>query len=661
MKKRLFAFLLTFCLLLSAWSGFSVLALDSATSEDVSLPVTEEPISGDNTFNKIHFYFDTAKHAFIDDMAELQSATASVKSDYAAAIMMAEGTEPADENVYITVQFASDYMSDKTYLSLKAAREEAKTAIERDMAKTRQNAYSKSYHAAIVEENLPLLSAIPYTDANAIGYSPFVTLTVPAALLDTAVLAEVAENANILHISLTDGFEAQAMDEVDGGGFDWEKAPKTDWGDVLECIGATGLVQNGADTEVGINNGAGMKVGIYEQSRSWFDVDNVLRFTLNKCDKTHANLSYLFEDEENPQMIFRPGDEANNGCEWGFTHATKVASVLVKMLPAATFYFANNESSLWDGLRIEGVSWFIEQGCDIVNCSFGYTSCQQYRYDIDAVYDYQIESTGIIVVFAAGNVDNTDNTGTPNIASPGLAYNVITVGGVFYDSSAWVHTDEACYLDPGGRIKPNISAPYAMNIENLGVIWGTSLSAPLVTACITILQQHVIENISTRYSWERIVPIVMATAQKTGDYTAANGIYECADDKVGAGIINLARMLSAGNNTVINASGNDSAVVYSRSVTLSAGKEICIAASWLVEATSVPIEYPGGSVTIPDYNLYLNTVSGTVAVSTYTENNVEYIRYTVPKNVSTQTYTILLVRMETVSQPKQIGIAYYYK
>ena len=102
MKKRLFAFLLTLCMLLPAWSGFSVLALDSAASEDVSLPVTEEPMASENPFQKIHFYFGSEENAFIDDMLELQSATASVKSDYAAAAaMMARSGEPTDENVLL--------------------------------------------------------------------------------------------------------------------------------------------------------------------------------------------------------------------------------------------------------------------------------------------------------------------------------------------------------------------------------------------------------------------------------------------------------------------------------------------------------------------------------------------------------------------------------
>ena len=93
------------------------------------------------------------------------------------------------------------------------------------------------------------------------------------------------------------------------------------------------------------------------------------------------------------------------------------------MLPDAEFYFANTPSTT-TGTVLEGIEWFIEQGCDVVNCSFGYDQDVQYRYDVDAVYDYQIGANNIIVVAATGN------SAEKYVGSPAQAYNVIAVGGV---------------------------------------------------------------------------------------------------------------------------------------------------------------------------------------------------------------------------------------
>ncbi|MBE6638296.1 MAG: hypothetical protein E7616_02420, partial [Ruminococcaceae bacterium] len=414
MKKKFLAILLIFCILLTAGNGFSALAQDLAASENTDLSIPEEPIAGDDIYNKIHFYFDTPEHAYMDDAAELQSAVASVKSDYAAsAAMSARSGEATDENVYVTVQFAADYMETKEYRSLAADLANVKSAEERDLLKTRRNAYSKRYHAALIEENMPLLSDIPYTDAHPIDYSSFVTLTVPAVQLDTEVLSEIAENENILHISLTDGFEVVSESDTDTDPT-MNNSSKTGWLDVLECIGAKNIVQNATYT------GDGIKVGIYESTT--IQIDSRPYTYANICDTANPNLVQFVTDN---RLTVRPNaGEGFPGYDYtGVTHATAIASILALMLPDAEFYFAHLPPNTI-GQRIEGVAWFIEQGCDIVNCSIGIGSTG-YRYDVDAVYDYQIYTSLITVVKSAGNTTRHPNQ---HVTSPGYGYNVITVG-----------------------------------------------------------------------------------------------------------------------------------------------------------------------------------------------------------------------------------------
>jgi|GEM_PF-3257223 len=634
MKKRVFILVLTACMILPCFNGLSVTALDTLTDDSVVAPMPEASES-DNVYNKLHFYFDTEAHATIESAAELQTATASVKADYVSAQnTMARSGEAAEENVYITVQFASDYLEDETYLELKSNRENAKTALQRDSAKSRQNAYSKSYHQALVTENMPLLSAIPYTDFNVIDYSSFVTLTVPAVSLDPQVLETIAENENILHISLTDGFEVEPI--VGSSASTDEPHDKSEWLDVLECINAKDIYESRQYT------GNGVKVGIYEYNTVTFN----LNYTFdNVCDVTHENLQSIVNDD---RFVFRSGDEGTEGYEYDITHATIVVSILTNMLPDATFYFANTPVNTTGQCR-EGVGWFISQGCDVVNCSFGSPSTT-YRYDYDAVYDYQIEVNDITVIVSAGNVPKV---GSSQLASPTRAHNVITVGGIEYTSEeGWIHASDSCYL--GSSVKPNVVAPYYIQIPNItGEFSGTSGSAPLVTACVAVLYEHAYERISGYFPAHLAMPMLMSSANKTDVYyeQSAN---QRLDLHVGAGVVNLERILQCSFYDY-DLQGMYHQVVKEVPLYVMADTDIQIVLTWLAKATPVPYNQSGGDCYVPDYNIYLYNPSGlVVAQSLYSDGNVELLRYVA--SVS-GTYKLKIVANENVSQTITCGLS----
>jgi subtilisin family serine protease len=70
---------------------------------------------------------------------------------------------------------------------------------------------------------------------------------------------------------------------------------------------------------------------------------------------------------------------------------------------------------------LEGISWAIEKGTDIINMSVGFS---YYEPLFAKVFDILIEQYGILPVVAVGN----DNHG--NSSSPGNAYNAFSVGAV---------------------------------------------------------------------------------------------------------------------------------------------------------------------------------------------------------------------------------------
>ena len=626
MKKRLYAFILTLCLLLSCFQGFSVTALDTVTEESVVTSAPEESVATGNTYNKLHFYFDTAAHATIDSAAELQTATASVKADYAAAkSMSARSGEAADENVYITVQFASDYLEDETYLELKADRENAKTAQQRDTAKSRLNAYSKSYHEALVAESLPLLSALPYTHVNAIDYSSFVTLTVPASALNPEALAAISENENILHISLTDGFEV--VSDVDTN-VTVTNTSKTGWEDVLECIGAKSIVQNGTYT------GQGVKIGVYE-----FGVP-------------YAEYGILADVDI--EINSRDADKSN------YEHTTRVATILAEIVPDAQFYAAAIPIDDDGEIVMEGVAWFIEKGCDIVNCSFGIWSATQtgYRYDIDAIYDYQIYYNDILVVKSAGNTADRPNG---YITSPGYAYNVLTVGGVEYlNNVGWNYSNRACYRADGNTIKPNVSAPCRVYIPGMdGSLTypnpssGTSFAAPLVTSAIALFYDFFYSNVASYIAREHVMSIIMTSASKTANYESVN---YSADDKVGAGIIDVSEMIPL----MMSFSSVTSRGVYietlaSQNVTGENGQELKVSLAYIAEI-ALANDASAGGILLLDCSIQIYNSNGSlVANSQYSDSNIAYLRY--PITVE-GVYEIRIIARDTVPSYVSMSLSY---
>jgi subtilisin family serine protease len=142
----------------------------------------------------------------------------------------------------------------------------------------------------------------------------------------------------------------------------------------------------------------------------------------------------------------------------------------------------------------------------------------------DRFFDEMVHNRWRTIVKSAGN-RNCSIAGTPDadVTSPGLAYNVVTVGGLDDQGTAqW--SDDTMYAcssfgDPtsrnGDREKPELVAP-AANIEmvdpgpaNLFVDSGTSFAAPHVTGVTALL----IQQNSRLTVWPEILrAVLMASA-----------------------------------------------------------------------------------------------------------------------------------------------------
>ena len=273
-------------------------------------------------------------------------------------------------------------------------------------------------------------------------------------------------------------------------------------------------------------------------------------------------------DFSNPYLngYMRPG-QTDEG-----SHATECAGVAASNHPTyrgvaygATILSANAENWTYAAMY-EASDWALNEGADILSCSFGYDTNLQMDA-IDRYYDHVIWENWRAVVKSAGNRGCAQWPFQPDyeITSPGLGWNVITVGGTNdSDTSEWSDDEQypcSSYKDPisthGDRDKPEVSA-VAERIQSTEPAgygqWitraddkkaGTSYAAPAVAGEIAVL----ISKSSTLHAWpEATKAIVMATAiHDTYDGGAGHGT-SYIDDKEGTGTVDVAQAYKTVDN-----------------------------------------------------------------------------------------------------------------
>lgn len=612
MSKKLIAILLTVSLFLASFGGIGVLAEENAAPDNETATV-------DNSYNKIHFYFNNEDHTVIDSSAELQEAVSDITSS---AKIRGRSGEPTNSEIDVTVEFASDFMETDAYRSFSQERANIDSIEELRDFRQRLNAYSKTYHNELIAKNIDSLDGLEYSECEAIGYSPFVTLKMDIGDISTSALCELSEMETVEHISLQ--YEPIAESEAT-------------WAETLDGINAYDIVNNGTYT------GAGIRIGVYEAG--------------GICDRSNVNL--LDKDI----TIHDPLANVND-------HATNVTTILATIAPDAEFYVSNTAS---DKTALE---WFIDQGCDIVNCSFGYYNnipntdetytdgVKEYCHGIDGVYDYHIRAHFITVFNSAGNKNEDRRSATYNpqnkVTSPGYAYNVITVGGVrqtLVDSEyVWAWAPSASYVCSSPGVKPNVSAPITVNIPNIDG-GGTSYSAPIVAASVALLMECHGEYLACPDS---VLSVLTSTAQQIHDYSTQGNVYSNHfDEKVGAGIIDLERMLNAEVFDVVqNTNRLYAAEIVSDSIYLPVGTELQISLTWLISHE----EENGTEAYVTDYNLFvLDSYGDLVAASVLEDSNVEMIRVITPHSGRYRIVVDQVSLMPSAVEEDWLALTYTYQ
>jgi len=356
------------------------------------------------------------------------------------------------------------------------------------------------------------------------------------------------------------------------------------------------------------------------------------------------------------------------------THATAVAGVVASThsvykgisygVPALLSANANTGN---DADIVAAMDWSITQGAKILSCSFGRDSSRLLD-DLDQYLDHIVWSNHITVVVAAGNPP-IEGGGAGNVWSPGLAYNVITVGAFDdMDTSAWTDDviwvdppDQSGYIDPrsdhGDREKPEVVAVGARIISTTlmspwvgGDSSGTSFAAPAVSGEAALLMHR--QNQLT--SWpEAVKATIMAGAIHNIEDSSR------LSDRDGVGGIDC----SIADDTITNSRWWGNTVSYGdfpKTYVLNgitAGKKVRVVASWDSHPPdSHPPYDPINDPLQSDFDLIIYDPNGErVEVSSSYDNNYEIGQFTAEMNGNYQA-KVVLYRFDSSSE--RLALAY---
>jgi hypothetical protein len=366
-------------------------------------------------------------------------------------------------------------------------------------------------------------------------------------------------------------------------------------------------------------------------------------------------------------------------------HATRVARILVGqsngIAPDAELYSATTTNTI---SFYEAVEWLIDQGVNIINMSAGLnlpqgsdTAVPHGLYETGCKWvDHIAVQHDVHFVKSAGNRGKTENNpdGDSYITCPGMAYNVITVGG-FNDKNNSVASDDeisdfSSYLEKSTYNrpeKPNLVAA-ATNIYIGSNDSGTSFAAPQVAGVIAQLCSYS-SALKTRQTIVGAMLAASSTCKVTGTNPGnTNGIFnsyavnEQISKKEGAGKLNAtAARTVVKNGKYWKETINTSSFPYTKTVYISSTNNTLmrVAIFWLKRNSLSSSDHTVLNVTqigFSNLNVTVYAPDGTVMGTSATAySNYEIVQF---EPTQTGTYRIVISKANTNASTKEfVGIA----
>lgn len=335
-------------------------------------------------------------------------------------------------------------------------------------------------------------------------------------------------------------------------------------------------------------------------------------------------------------------------------HATTVARIMAGsngVVPNVNLYSTSTDSIY---VAIEEL---IAEGVSVINMSLAVSAGERetsYYTGIEQWVDHIAYQHNVTLVKSAGN-----NGITETVTEPGLAYNIITVGGTDTQNTTNINDDTlyagSCSGNGGreGCAKPDFLAPARINNG-----FGTSYAAPIVTGIIAQMIDYK-PSIATNPA---LIKAILTASTDKKVLPGNNGSTEVWETTItaqqGAGQVNAQRAIHILTNNKY-ATGTMSSGTVSKTFSDSlSGNYIRCAISWIRNNTTTSHQSGTSTASVaPNLRLHIYDPNGTsVGSSNITTSSVELVHFTVS---TSGTYTAKITRMDSGTNSFRYAIAWY--
>lgn len=363
-------------------------------------------------------------------------------------------------------------------------------------------------------------------------------------------------------------------------------------------------------------------------------------------------------------------------------HATEVAGIIASQhsiyrgiskgapaLLSADFYHWNYTGETAESRAIRASEWAINNGANILSNSYSnYTGGAM--SGIDKYFDHVIWSNYRTVVVAAGNNVSGENG---YVTSPGLGYNIITVGG-FEDKGTSSWSDDVMWgmgISPGSawrdpasqhndREKPEVAAVATHGGTNIITTkafspWigqtgeaGTSYAAPAVSGEAALLMQ----SRSWLTSWpETVKAVIMASADHNIEGAGSLSEYD------GAGGIDIYNAYNITyNQRMLGNVLSSGSFPKDYRFPVTAGQKVRVVITW--DSHPDNNHPPNNDFLQTDLDLYVTDPYGLpVGISVSYDNNYEIVEFNA---MTTGTYNARASKIRFDGTTEYVGFAYTY-
>ncbi|MHA2276873.1 MAG: S8 family peptidase, partial [Candidatus Kariarchaeaceae archaeon] len=329
------------------------------------------------------------------------------------------------------------------------------------------------------------------------------------------------------------------------------------------------------------------------------------------------------------------------------SHATTIAGIIAsthntyKGVAYGADPIMSGNSVNSDEELIDHIEWALNRDAEILSISLGWYHAGEMDW-LDNYLDYVIVSEGdVFAVKSAGNRCEWYYWWDCYITSPGLAYNIMTVGATDdKDTSTWSDDIMAGYSSwkeggsMGDREKPEVVAPGSPSYHSTktsspwvggGLGSGTSFAAPVVAGQAALMLDE--SGVSGLQYWPMTVKaIIMATAWNNIEGDSSRSEFD------GTGSVDVSRSVYVTRYDRWDARTiSSSSLPLAYSIYAYAGERVRAAISW----TSMPVDSNGDLIPesndIVDIDLNAKDSSNRLLDASYSyRNNYEIVEFTAP-------------------------------